>query len=423
MGIFINIISTILTIAEYMTFCYVFFRKNATKKTGSIITGAIILATIVLVSCIFPGTVFLPALQIISTLAILFCFFETGFFDTLKMWLIAFPVLMMIEYIPYMFVSSDTVLIDYMDTIGLSVIIILMWLYHFLFSKKYSDEVFVLEDKTWISVSVEFFVLLGLILIFTYSHNQNEEKNDIRYVAVTVIIVCILILNLLVFRNYNAKRSYILENRYLDMLNKQQRDHFELLLSKEEETRKYRHDINNELIELKALLKEGKTEEAYRFVNEMDAALKEIRGKIYSVGNQTVDIMLNYILVPVREECDIKIRGTLREDLNISSRDLCIIVSNLLQNAVEAVKKIAVEKRLIRVFVSCGMKNMVFRIENSIPESIEKTTDKLLVSVKSDKRNHGLGLKNVRNTVERNNGCLTLENHDDIFTAEARFSI
>ena len=110
-------------------------------------------------------------------------------------------------------------------------------------------------------------------------------------------------------------------------------------------------------------------------------------------------MFLNHYLLPLRD-VKINIWGTYSGELLINDIDFCIIFSNLVQNAAEAMEKQEGGEKYIRVIIRQRIEHCEFDIQNSIgSENINmEETDK------SDKKNHGIGLKNVSEAVKRNNG-------------------
>ena len=60
----------------------------------------------------------------------------------------------------------------------------------------------------------------------------------------------------------------------------------------------------------------------------------------YDVGKEIVNTILNYYLLPIKDKCKIDVKGYISDSLDIARRDLCILVSNLVKNAVEAVEQV-----------------------------------------------------------------------------------
>ena len=81
----------------------------------------------------------------------------------------------------------------------------------------------------------------------------------------------------------------------------------------------------------------GLCEEESQYIKELLDEISLINQKGYSVGNDIIDTILTNYLTPISSTCTIKVTGYMDQELNISRKDLCVIVSNLVKNAVEAI--------------------------------------------------------------------------------------
>ena len=135
----------------------------------------------------------------------------------------------------------------------------------------------------------------------------------------------------------------------------------------------------------------------------------------FYTGNQIIDILLTNLTEKARENnITVNIEGIIPKDLNVDSVDLTIICYNLLQNALEAT---ILEKNDF-FSVSCLIKNQhfIFVVKNKVSNEIS-IENGLIQSQKADEKNHGLGLKNVRDAVERSKGIFDINVKNQLFIA------
>ena len=105
----------------------------------------------------------------------------------------------------------------------------------------------------------------------------------------------------------------------------------------------------------------------------------------------------------------------LPEQLSVSDVDLCVILGNLLDNAVEACEKIPPEARFLRVYCAVIKNQLYLSVQNSAKEELD-FDERNYISKK--RGNHGLGLKRVQVLADRYGGFLNLQNQPGIFAAE-----
>ena len=203
----------------------------------------------------------------------------------------------------------------------------------------------------------------------------------------------------------------------LERQNEQQREYFEQLLRKEQDTRQFRHDLIAELLELKNYFEKGEYIKLNDYLSEMLGEVSEISKRQYDVGNEIVNTIINYYFLPIRTTCNIKVKGYMWDEQEISQRDLCIIVSNLVKNATEAVEKMQNYEKEILFEVCQGEKSLNIHLENTMEGELTLKGG-LPITTKSDKRNHGLGLLNVKSIVGKYEGSLSCNIENQRYTVD-----
>lgn len=270
-------------------------------------------------------------------------------------------------------------------------------------------------QKLWNSLAGKLyywiFVMASSMLITVSGFNFAKEYVGNSKFAIIATGFCIIsyigvgILSIFVFyiKRINERMEQMLQSEKLarDM----QQYYYEELLTKEEDTRRYRHDMINHLMCINSLAKEEKNEELTKYIQNMQVTMNQIQKKTYTVGNQILDIVTNYYLNMLNSEISVKISGYVDEGLTIDSSVLCTIYANLLNNAVEELKK-APEGYLHIEFLQ-GDEYFQIKIVNSLSLESQKKDD-ILLTEKKDKKNHGLGLKNVQKAVDDNDGKLLI---------------
>lgn len=179
--------------------------------------------------------------------------------------------------------------------------------------------------------------------------------------------------------------------------------------------RGWRHDYHNHLQTMKAYLAQDQWEELAAYLDELEADLREIDLLVKS-GNSMVDAILNSKL-SLAKRAGIRIEQTVHvlDQLSISDTDLCIILGNLLDNAMEACEELEPDQRYIRIYLDAIGQQFYLSIQNSAKE-ILSFEEQHYISTK--RGNHGLGLKRVALLVENYEGFLNLQNEPGIFAVE-----
>lgn len=231
--------------------------------------------------------------------------------------------------------------------------------------------------------------------------------------------VCIIgmILFLFYVRRVNEQGKRLFKTQ--QVLNEMQKDYYQALLEKERETKQYRHDMNSHLMYLYELLRGN--DKAEKYIKELQGNLVGIKTKCFLTGNDILDTILNYYLSGY-ENGDVSVIGKLKEPPDISDVDFCIIISNLIKNAIEDIEREDLEEKYIRVYLKPGKNHVVIEIKNASRLCIEKGNLNMKTR-KKDRENHGLGLINVRETVKKNGGTFELTGDGKEVTARVTLRI
>ena len=125
------------------------------------------------------------------------------------------------------------------------------------------------------------------------------------------------------------------------------------------------------------------------------------------------DAILNSKLsLAVQKRINVKAEAKIPVSLTVSELDLCIIISNLLDNAIDACMELPEEKRLIRVYMEMKGSYLYMSVSNTASGEKKK-------SFKTKKgEGHGIGLLRVDNIIEKYGGYLTRASEDEAFSTE-----
>ncbi len=225
---------------------------------------------------------------------------------------------------------------------------------------------------------------------------QSREYTELIVLAIGEAIIIGLIYGLIYY--VNSEKILVQRNIYMERLADEQRKYFENQLRREEDTRRFRHDIKADLVQIKKLVLDNKLRELQAYVNEMEGNISNFETSSWGLQNDTAEIICSMCLKGYEKYCHID--GIVGNIEALSERDFGLILYNVLQNAVEAVDKMPDEKREINVIFNRGNKYLQLMINNTyINEQMFSEA-----TVKEDKYNHGFGNRNVEEIVNRNHG-------------------
>ena len=101
--------------------------------------------------------------------------------------------------------------------------------------------------------------------------------------------------------------------------------------------------------------------------------------------------------------------------LTVSDIDLCALIGNLIDNAVEACEKLTEQKPFIRLYIGVMKKQLYISVTNATCETVRKLDNEYITSKRG---NHGHGLKRINLVVEKYQGYLNRQNEPGVFVTE-----
>ena len=216
------------------------------------------------------------------------------------------------------------------------------------------------------------------------------------------IVICT---SLIITRNKNKHLSE--ENAINAKLVKTQEEYYKMLLNKDEETKKFRHDMSSHIYCMHTLLIDEEYDELDRYFTRIGSSLSELTASV-NTGNKLIDSIINDLSTK-HPDTVIDWTGSIPSDITLNSMDLCTVFANVLSNAFEASK-------LINVYVKVLETAMYITIINTI-EKKPKIFNGKIISHKN-KNGHGYGIQNIERCMKNNGGSFTYKVEDQIFIAE-----
>ena len=186
-------------------------------------------------------------------------------------------------------------------------------------------------------------------------------------------------------------------------------DEVELMYTK---MRGWRHDYRSHIQTMKVHAANGDYKEIDRYLDMLDDDLTHVE-TVIKTGNKMADAILNSKLsLAAKREITVKAEAKIPVSLSVSELDLCILISNLLDNAMEACMNLPREERLIRLYMEMKGHYLYLILTNSTG------TQKLRNFTTTKGEGHGLGLSRMDAIVEKYGGYLTRASEDGVFSTE-----
>ena len=174
------------------------------------------------------------------------------------------------------------------------------------------------------------------------------------------------------------------------------------------------------MVAIGALLDADRTEEAANQIREMISMNSSMSQEISHSGNIALDALINYkYSVALAEgtvmECCIEVSA----ELPVEITDLCSILGNLLDNALEAVRLLREEERRVSLTVRIVKDALLISVEN--PYAGEIVVDRQGRIQSSKTGDHGIGLISVERTAEKYGGSMSIKHENGVFRVSVLF--
>ncbi len=245
--------------------------------------------------------------------------------------------------------------------------------------------------------------------IFLFSYKINDGRAYFHSAIAALILLC---LNVLIFYIY-VKLTDDLQLRRMTSVYEQQLELCERHQQEREistlQLRDIKHNMKNNLISILAYAEQKKCEKIIEFVNDImeDGGLSI--STIVNSGNIVIDSLIGYWYeIAKKKDIDFSINLSVPMKMDFKGADICLILGNLLENAVEAAEKVKGNK-YIKIQMKYDKNNLLIFLMNSYQGKLIKTKDKNLKSTKSDAGNHGVGLPSVYRAVAKYYGTVNID--------------
>lgn len=256
-------------------------------------------------------------------------------------------------------------------------------------------------------------VIISLIIIDSLiicnnaaTHSTLKQNIVTGLIALLTIILVIMIFSLLV--NVASKNYYTTLNSLLEKQVEAQIAHYEKLEELNRDIRQLRHDYINHLTSVSTLIEHKNYSDALQYIERLTEST-HCNETIYSTGNHLADAILTGKSNECKEFADIEFNGIITDRIN--NMDMCAILANALDNAIEACRKCSGRSK-ISIAAQNKQGYWVMTMRNP---TIGEDSEGLMKTSKEDTQNHGFGLLSIEQAVKRYDGNIKVGIKDGVF--------
>ena len=256
------------------------------------------------------------------------------------------------------------------------------------------------------------FIALNLFMIPKYADTLYTGRVLQGYFVISITLLFLMLffnaIFLLMAISINRNVRLQQENQLLSM----QQQRYESLKAAIEEARQARHDLRHQLCQLAALAEEGNLEKIKAYLSGAVSRIPSL--EMHFCENRAADSVVGYYCaLAKREQIPFSVQLDLPECLPVDEIDLCLVLSNLLENALEASLRTAPARRRIKLTAYLhGNSLALIQVENTYDGVIR---EKGGVFQSSKRKGDGVGLQSVRHIAEKSGGVSTVTYQDGVF--------
>lgn len=182
------------------------------------------------------------------------------------------------------------------------------------------------------------------------------------------------------------------------------------------EMRGWRHDYRNHIQAMKSYAASGDLTSIQRYLDELDTDLAAVE-TIIKTGNRMTDAILNSKISLARsKQITVTADAHIPVALTTAELELCVIIGNLFDNAIEASLALPVDQRLIRVYMNMKNTQLYMSFTNLTATEQQRKENGRFRTSKG--KGHGFGLLHIDHIVERYGGYISRNSEDGAFTTE-----
>lgn len=280
-----------------------------------------------------------------------------------------------------------------------------------------------LVNWQWIVIgcSLVFSTVAGKTLI-TLSRDfpgiQMQEQKLMLLCVCCIWLMCLIMY--FIVQQMSKDNQTKLEYELMKEKEKYSKESMEIIKRSNEELREFKHDLKNYLLPLQEAMETMPQSEMVKVWEKINQKIEDVQTLIQT-GNSYVDSMINTKITLARSE-KVDVKCTILSKMEgIDDLEFCTVFGNLMDNAIEAERKVT-EKKEIIIFVEEKMGYLRLEIQNKIEKSVLNENSSLNTT-KKDTSSHGIGHKSVKRTMQKVGGALKYYETGDLFCAEAVFPI
>lgn len=271
----------------------------------------------------------------------------------------------------------------------------------------------------WIVFLILFFIATCVSYLIFWTLDQiNDPNYNLLAMFCTLGLYISTFLAFYLFARTQHQNQVIRYQEQSEQQMRMQLKHMDETILSQNKLRAMRHDMNSHLIALKSFFDARDFKGGSRYIENLDAQFQQAALSV-NTGNNALDSVLS-AKRSLAESKDVAFHTKIKiqENLPIAPEDCSIIFGNALDNAIEACERLPADaEKSINLFLQQDATTIFCKITNTALPNTEKT----FLTSKADKVNHGFGMKNIKEALEKYPSLYNFKQQENQF--EFSFSV
>lgn len=240
------------------------------------------------------------------------------------------------------------------------------------------------------------------ILFFFTDGTTAGQKHTLIFITVGMLLVNIYVFYM--FRDILVNESQLQKDKLLLERAEQTEKMYQFISENYEKQRKREHEFRNQLFILWNLIEKGENAQAHDLMLQYTEEI-DLDANLFDTNNVIINTILNtkYKMAKKQNVLFVVQIGDLSM-IPIQNRDMVVILTNIIDNALEACEKVKDKKKYIKLKVQKEHENLMISCENSFDGIVYRDKDKYLTTKKEESESHGIGICNIKEVALKYNG-------------------
>ena len=253
---------------------------------------------------------------------------------------------------------------------------------------------------------------IGIIIV------EIQLKNENQNILSLILTICVIAVNIFIFyafKSISTKNKKELQISMLEIQLSEQKAMIEDAANISKEIKKTEHDLKHHFLSILGLLEDECSDEAKKYIKQLIGNYESNIFKYISIENIAINGILNFKISRCKAN-NIDIKLSIESDFSVFDElDICVMLSNLLDNAIEA--SMLVESPKIELSITNNGNYLCVLVRNRIENSVLNENSNL-PTTKKDTAAHGFGIYSISQIVEKYDGIKNIYEKAGYFTVD-----